>query len=129
MNKSPLKVLALELDSDTYSISPHIRYIDSENTLADMYKIIGCDLVTCTGIQINGQYFDVWSDDEALLKDNSFPSLYVNDDLVIFGNIIFSKCDDEGKTIGLDNGELQILYRFVKNQFSKLLHWLNNLKQ
>ena len=126
-NKSPLRVLSLLYEPDSNSISPHIHYLQPNNILEDMYKIIGCNLVTCTQININGQYFDIWSDDEALLTQNPVPSLYINDDLVIFGNLIFAKSDDDGETIGLDFGEPQIIYNFILSQYPKLLHWLKNL--
>lgn len=128
MKKSPLKVFSLTFDSNSHSFVPHIRSLNPERILKDMYKIIGCNLVTCTEIQINGQYFDVWSDDEALLKDNPVPALYINDDLVIFGNLIFAKSDDEGALVGLDSDDPPLIFNFFLNQFPKLLLWLNNLK-
>lgn len=126
--KSLLKVLSLEYIPVTNSFSPHVRYLDSDNLLADMYKIIGCHCVTCTEIEINGKYFDFWSDDNALLVDCPVPCLYLNDDLIIFGNIIFAKCDKNGKTIGLNFDEIQLLYNFSLAQFPKLLSWFKNLK-
>ena len=128
MNKSPLKVFTLTFNSDIHSFEPHIRFIQPDNILQDMYKFLGCNLVTCTEIQINGQYFDVWSDDEALLKDNPVPALYINDDLVIFGNLLFAKSDDEGELVGLNSDDPPIIFNFFLNQFPKLLHWLKNLK-
>ena len=129
MNKaSPLRVFTLTFNSNTHSFAPHIRYLQPDNILHDMYKILRCNLVTCTEIQIDGQYFDVWSDDEALLKDNPVPALYINDNLVIFGNLLFAKSDDEGELVGLDSDDTPVIFNFFLNQFPKLLHWLNNLK-
>lgn len=128
MKKSPLKVFTLTFNSDTHSFDPHIRFLQPDNILKDMYKILGCNLVTCTEIQIDGQYFDVWSDDEALLKDNPVPALYINDNLVIFGNLLFAKSDDEGELVGLDSDDTPVIFNFFLNQFPKLLYWLNNLK-
>ena len=128
MKKSPLNVFTLTFDSNSHSFEPHIRFLNPDHILKDMYKIIGCTLVTCTEIQINGQYFDVWSDDEALLKDNPVPALYINDDLVIFGNLLFAKSDDEGALVGLDSDDPPIIFNFFLNQFPKLLLWLKNLK-
>ena len=59
MNGSLLRVFALEYDAKTNSISPHVRYISSDNVLQDLYRIINCELVTCTQIEIAGQLFDV----------------------------------------------------------------------
>ena len=44
-------------------------------------------------IEVNGKHFDVWSDDDALLKSNPVPNLYIDDDTVIFGNLLISKSD------------------------------------
>ena len=128
MKESPLKVFTISFNSNFHSFDTHIRFLQSDNILNDMYKILGCDLVTCTQIQIDGQYFDVWSDAEIWLKDNPVPTLYINDDLVIFGNLLFAKSDDEGKLVGLDSEEPHIIFNFFLNQFPKLLLWLNNLK-
>ena len=77
--KKRLNVLALLFDPISKSIYSRVKQLDSEKTLADMRHIIDCDLVTCTEIEVEGKYYDVWSDDEALLCDNPVPNLYVCD--------------------------------------------------
>ena len=128
-NQSPLRVFALLFNPDTNSLSPHIRYLQPDTILHDMYKILDCNLVTCNEIQINGQYFDIWSDDEALLVDSPFPSLYINDDLVIFGNLLFAKSDNEGKVVGLDFDDPPLIFNFFLNQFPKLLNWFEKFEK
>ena len=122
-----LKVFTLKYDERTNSISPGVAYINSADTLREMYKIIGCSCVTCTAIEVNGKKYDVWSDDEALLVDKPVPNLYIDDELVIFGNLLIAKSDDEGEMIGLDNGEPQLLYAFAQMQYPKLLKWLKKI--
>lgn len=122
-----LKVFTLTYNERTNSISPSVAYINPADTLSEMYKIIGCSCVTCTEIEVNGKYFDVWSDDEALLVDNPVPNLYIDDDTVIFGNLMIAKSNDEGEMVGLDNGEPQLLYSFAQLQYPKLLKWLKNI--
>ena len=124
-----LKVFTLKYDERTNSISPGVAYINPANTLREMYKIIGCSCVTCTVIEINGKRFDVWSDDEALLVSNPVPNLYIDDDTVIFGNLLISKSNDEGEMVGLDNGEPQLLYAFALLQYPKLLKWLKKIRR
>lgn len=126
--KKPLKVLTLSYHSRTNSISPHVAYLNPEHILQDMYKIIGCSCVTVTEIEVKGKNYDVWSDDEALLVDNPVPNLYISDDIVIFGNVIIAKSNEEGETVGLDDGEPQILYDFALAQFPKLLNWLRKIR-
>ena len=64
-----------------------------------------------------------------MLKDNPVPNLYVDDDLIIFGSIAFAKVDDDGKLIGLDSDEIQLLWDFYLAQFSKLLDFLNRQRR
>ena len=122
-----LKVFTLTYNERTNSISPGVAYINAADTLSEMYKIIGCSCVTCTAIEINGKSYDVWSDDEALLVSNPVPNLYIDDDIVIFGNLLITKSNDEGEMVGLDNGEPQLLYAFAQLQYPKLLKWLKKI--
>ena len=105
-SNSQLRLFTLEYDTKTNSISPHVRYISPDNVLKDLYKILNCELVTCTEIEVNGQLFDVYSDDEALLKDKPAPNLYIDDDLIIFGSVAFAKADEEGKLVGLSHDDV-----------------------
>lgn len=123
---SPLRVFTLEYDNATNSISPHVRYISPDNVLQNLYEILKCDMVTCTKITINGKLFDVYSDDEALLKDKPAPNLYIDDDLIIFGSVAFTKSDDEGKLVGLSSDDVHLLWDFALAQFPKLLNFLKN---
>jgi len=89
-----------------------------------MYRILNCDLVTCTEIEVNGKLFDVYSDDEALLKDKPIPNLYIDDDIIIFGSVAFAKVDGEGKMVGLTHDDIQLLCKFSLVQFPKLLNFI-----
>lgn len=128
-SRSPLRLFTLEYDAKTNSISPHVRYISPDNVLQDLYKILKCELVTCTEIEVNGKLFDVYSDDEALLKDKPAPNLYVDDDLIIFGSVAFAKADTEGKLIGLSREEVHLLWDFALAQFPKLLNFLKTQRR
>ena len=122
-SSSPLRVFSLEYDAATNSISPHVRYISPDNVLKDLYRILNCELVTCTEIEVNGKLFDVWSDDMALLKDKPAPNLYIDDDLIIFGSVAFAKAD-EGTLVGLELDDVHLLWNFAQIQFPKLLNFL-----
>ncbi len=124
MNGSLLMVFSLECNDEFRTISPHVRYISPANVLKDLYRIINCDCVTCTEIEVNGKLFDVWSDDTALLKDKPTPNLYIDDDLIIFGSVVFAKVDDEGKLIGLEHDEVHLLWNFAQLQFPKLFNFI-----
>ena len=125
-SNSPLRIFSLEYDTATNSISPHVRYISPDNVLKDLYRILNCELVTCTEIEVNGKLFDVYSDDEALLKDRPAPNLYIDDDLIIFGSVAFAKTDDDGNLAGLSRDDVHLLWDFAIVQFAKLLKFLKN---
>ena len=121
-SKSLLKVFSLEVNDHT--ISPHVRHISPDNVLHDLYKILNCDLVTCVEIEVGGKFFDVWSDDKALLKDKPVPNLFVDDELIFFGSVAFAKTDEDGELVGLDSDEIHLLWDFYLAQFPKLLNFL-----
>ena len=128
-SNSPLRLFTLEYDAKTNSISPHVRYISPDNVLQDLYRILNCELVTCTEIEVNGKFFDVWSDDEALLKDKPAPNLYIDDDLIIFGSVAFAKSDEEGKVVGLSRDDVHLLWDFALSQFPKLLNFIRRQRR
>ena len=125
--KKPLKVFALLYNQLTNSISPHTKFLDTEKELESLREILNCDLVTCTQIQVEGKYFDVWSDDEALLCEKPIPNLYISDDLILFGNLLFAKSGDDGELVGLNHYEIQLLWKFISEQFPKLQNYLGRL--
>ena len=125
--KKRLKVLALVYNERTNSISPHTKFIDTEKELESLREVLDCDLVNCTQIQVEGKKFDVYSDDEALLCDKPIPNLYISDDLILFGNLIFAKSGDDGELVGLNHYEIQLLWKFISEQFPKLQNYLGRL--
>ena len=126
---SLLRLFTLECDNETCTISPHVRYISPDNVLQDLYRILNCELVTCTEIDVDGKLFDVYSDDEALLKDKPVPNLYIDDDLIIFGSLAFAKADEEGKLVGLTREDVHLLWNFSLIQFPKLLAFLTRQRR
>ena len=122
-----IKVLSLELDHQNKAILPIVKYID--NSLKGLLNAIKCQHVTCTQIDIDDKFYDIWSDDEALLADELVPSLYINDDLILFGNLIFATSDDEGATTGLSEEDIDRVFKFINRQAPKLSAWLDKRTQ
>ena len=60
-----------------------------------MYKIIGCETVDILEIEAAGKFYDVYFDDEFLLKDNPVPTLYLDNENVLCGNLVFTMSDEE----------------------------------
>ena len=128
-SNSQLRIFSLEVNIETNSISPHVRYISSNSVLKDLYRILNCELVTFTEIEVNGKLFDVWSDDTALLKDKPTPNLYIDDDLIIFGSVVFAKSNEEGCFVGLERDDVHLLWDFSLSQFPKLLNFLKRQRR
>lgn len=128
-SQSRLRLFTLKCDAATNSIFPHVRYISPDNVLQDLYKVLNCEIVTCTEIEVNGKLFDVYSDDEALLKDTPIPNLYIDDDIIIFGSVAFAKADEEGKMVGLTHDDVQLLWNFSLVQFPKLLNFIRRQRR
>ena len=125
-NLPKIKVLALIYEPQLHTIFPQVLCI--ENTLEGLKKVIGCDYVTCTEIEVEGKIFDVWSDDEALLQENPMPNLFINENLILFGNLIFAKHDNDGATLGIYNSEIRLLQKFCQKQYEKLQKYFGRKK-
>ena len=50
--------------------------------------------------------------------------LYVNDDVIIFGNVLFAKANSNGDTCGLAYKDVNIIYDYIQKQDVKLRKWL-----
>jgi len=103
-----------------------VRHINQENFLQEAYKIIGCRCVDCRSFEYNGTEYDVWFDDEFLLKNGPlYPTLFLGElkpDFfdVICGNFIIAKCNEEGETIGISTDEAKELGSFMQSSIDKL---------
>ena len=103
-----------------------VRHINQENFLQEAYKIIGCRCVDCRSFEYNGTEYDVWFDDEFLLKNGPlYPTLFLGELKpnyfdVICGNFIIAKCNEEGETIGISTDEAKELVAFMQKSIDKL---------
>ena len=121
MNKY-LLVLSLEIYREQGKILPCLHTIAADDTLQELRRIIGCDLMTCTEIEVGGKFYDVWSDDEGLLVEKPVPTLYISDDLVLFGNLVFAT-NNESETAGLEQADVVRLLLYLDQQAKELERW------
>ena len=63
-----IQVLTLEVDHNLKGIFPHVRQIDSTDTLNEMYKIIGCEMIDIVEIEVAGKFYDVYCEDEYFIE-------------------------------------------------------------
>ena len=121
MNKY-LLVLSLEIYREQGKILPCLHTIAADDTLQELRRIIGCDLMTCTEIEVGCKFYDVWSDDEGLLVEKPVPTLYISDDLVLFGNLVFAT-NNESETAGLEQADVVRLLLYLDQQAKELERW------
>ena len=75
--------------------------VDSDKTLTDMYKHIGCSMVEVVSF---GDVNDLWVDEEGLMKPSGEQRFFKVSDLpfghhgVIAGRALLLKCGDDGGT-------------------------------
>lgn len=121
-----IKVLTLEVDHELKGIFPQVRLI--ENGLESFYKIIDCDLIDIVEIEVGGKNYDVICDEEFLLKEKPEPTLFVNSETVICGNLIFTTCDANGKTQGLTDTDIKILMEYILKQAIEMRAYLSKVE-
>lgn len=123
-----LMILSIEIDRENGQVYPCLHTIEAKDTLKEFRRIIACDLITCTQIEVYGKLYDIWSNDEALLVEKPVPTLYLEDDLILFGNLIFATNND-GVTTGLEKSDVLLLLDYIGQQVHKLYMWYNRYKK
>ena len=81
------------------------------NNYKDFYPILDCDTFDIQTRKFNGEWLDIYCDDEGLLKTGNKPSIltFSNGELVeqIVGNVFIVNHDDEGETISLTDEQIK----------------------
>ncbi len=91
------------------------------NDFKSLYPLLNCRVFTIATRKIGGKYFDIYLDDEGLLKDGNIVSaISIDNSEVLVGNILVVKHDDDGGIVGLDKDEM----KFVKlSMYSGVLRY------
>ena len=96
------------------------------NNYKDFYPLLNCDTFDVQSRKFNGEWLDIYCDDEGLFKTNNKPSIltFSNGGLVeqIVGNAFIVAHNDEGDTISLTDEQVQkvmatittVIYKFKK---------------
>ena len=125
-----MKAFALIQDGIMFAM-PHVTGtvvdIPDDNHLKGFYETIGCDCVDLVCVEIDGIEYDVFCDDEALLKYNPIPTLHVNDDVVIFGSLVFTKGNDDGETVALDDDDIKRIVKYVKTRKEPMIQFIKEV--
>lgn len=84
-------------------------YID---TLDDIYEAIDARCFDIATRQIGSnptKIYDIYCDDEGLLKDNAYLAAYGNEDCLIVGDILIAKHDKHGEMVDLTNEDIDYI--------------------
>ena len=128
MMSNKMKVFAVEIIASKKGacLTSGVKHITEGNFLQEAYNIIGCNLVDCRSFEYKDTIYDVWFDDEFLLKSGPiYPTLILGDlkpnffDLIC-GNFIIAKSNEDGETIGISTDEANMLILFMHENLHKL---------
>ena len=94
------------------------RDIKKGETLESVREIIGCQLVDVMAFSYKGVEYDVWFDEEFLLQERPVATLILGnlkpgEFVLLCGNLIFARHDEEGGTVGLRRKDITNLWEFT----------------
>lgn len=77
------------------------------------YRVLHCDLIDITGIQINGKQYQVICDDEGLLRENPLPTIYRPDGTLVGACFVTGLADDDGNLTSLTDDDVANIARYL----------------
>ena len=116
-------ILTIEANQDKTALESHIRNSDETDKLNEYYRYLNCRCIDMATIDVDGHAYDVVCDDEALLRQPLIPSLYVSEEQVLFGNLVFARNNEDGESVGLEREDMIRLLDFVDRQKQHLYRW------
>lgn len=116
-------ILTIEANQDKTALESHIRNIDETDKLNEYYRYLNCRCIDMATIDVDGHAYDVVCDDEALLRQPLIPSLYVSEEQVLFGNLVFARNNKDGESVGLEREDMIRLLDYIDRQKESLYRW------
>ncbi|MBE6095100.1 MAG: hypothetical protein E7199_06500 [Schwartzia succinivorans] len=116
-------ILTIEANQDKTALESHIRNIDETDKLNEYYRYLNCRCIDMATIDVDGHAYDVVCDDEALLRQPLIPSLYVSEEQVLFGNLVFARNNEDGESVGLEREDMIRLLDYIDRQKESLYRW------
>lgn len=89
------------------------------NSLDDIYTALGCETFDIANRDVCGKRFDIYVDDEGLLKENPIVSALSKDlKPMLVGNLLFAHHDRHGNSTAVSDDDIAHLKRCVVNVFA-----------
>ena len=83
--------------------------------LDDYYKHLGCDCFDIANRRLGDRRFDIFVDDEGLLKDNpTISAITADNEPMLVGNLIFANHDGQGNTISLSDNDIETIKSHIR---------------
>lgn len=80
------------------------------NELEDFYNHIGCSCIDVARRKIADRWFDMWVDDEGLLKDDQIVTACdINGHPMLVGGLIIANHDRAGNTTSLSDDDIELI--------------------
>ena len=97
---------------DVENSNPYIAEIDGSTK--SYHQILKCDIFTIATRRIGENYYDIYCDDEGLMKSKYFVSAMSSEhEIMLVGNLFVVKSNDEGKAISLTDEEIEEVKRHL----------------
>lgn len=103
-----MKVLLI----DTDNLQPQV--IETTGGLKEWLRLIKCDTIDITSLNIGGRYYDVIVDDEGLLKDGIKPTaLDTEYKPLLVGSLVICNADGEGNETALTDEDVEYILKYI----------------
>lgn len=122
-----MKMIYLRPNYKEKEIEISIENVNDE--LEVYYEMLNCEMIDITTITVNDVEYDIIHDDAFLLKRPLVPTLYINNELIIFGAFLISRANEDDEEIGLTHKEIDNFLEYMYRQQRPLKEWIKNLKQ
>jgi len=97
-----------------------VVYTVNSGSLEEYYNILNCTTFDIASRRIGSSYYDIYCDDEGLLKCNPVVSAVSEDrQPMLVGNLFVTKTNDEGETISLTAEEISEVLHNVTNLYDE----------
>lgn len=105
MKKADLKGFLISIKTG----QPLATDVTVGHDLKNFYELLECDSLDMVRCEIGGEHYDIFVDDEWLLKDAPLPvaSCQNVDNYVLYGNALIFRSNDMGETISLTDDDLK----------------------
>lgn len=92
-----------------------VKVVETSGHYEDLKKLIGIESpITITERKIGDKYYDLWVDDEGLLKsDSHIQGCCLNAKELLMGNIIILSSNEQGESIGLSNSDIENIKKHI----------------